>query len=240
MAHADHELSGPDKNKLDCNLQELINGTPLAYLLGSWEFFSLSFSVNKDVLIPRPETEMMVELALDWLKNQEGPLVGVDVGTGTACIPVSLAANHPDVKLTACDISFRALKVAKRNIQYHGMEGRVNLVRCDLLGSLKTRFDLICANLPYIPSDKLAYLPVSRQEPLLALDGGQDGLDLIRRLLIQIPTRFSEKGLAILEIEEEQGQMVLEFSRSIFPYAKAFIQKDYSERDRFLIIKNGE
>ena len=183
ISHPEYLLTGPEEKKLDLLLNELLNGTPLAYVLGTWEFFSLEFFVNQNVLIPRPETEMLVEMALDWLKNQSRPVYGIDIGTGSACIPVSLALNHSALNLTASDISAEALKIARRNVSRYKLERKIHLVQGDLLGAFITRFDLICANLPYIPTHDLKHLDVSRKEPLLALDGGEDGLFLIRKLL---------------------------------------------------------
>jgi len=214
---------------------------PLAYLTGHQEFFGLEFEVNPAVLIPRPETELLVERALSWIKAEgrgtPDSLRVVDVGTGSGCIAVSLAAGRKTLRIVASDLSWEALEVAGRNARRHQVADRVALLQMDLLTSLAGPLDLILANLPYVPSDQLAVLPSSRFEPRLALDGGEDGLQPIARLLEQVRTRLRPGSLALLEIEASEGSAALNLARSRFPSARIEIVPDLGGHGRVLEIQ---
>jgi release factor glutamine methyltransferase len=231
LAHPEGILSAEQLSELEVSARRLEAGEPLPYLLGHWEFFGLDFIVTPAVLIPRPETELMVEQALSWLHAHFGTgdasaCRAVDVGCGSGCVAIALVANFISLQVTAVDLSPQALEVAHRNVERHGLAGRVTLVQADLLPPQPPTFDLICANLPYIPSAKLDDLPVARWEPRAALDGGPDGLALIRRLLQQAAGRLVERslapafgaggGLLLLEIESSQGAAAALLARQAF------------------------
>ncbi len=200
-------------------------GEPVAYIRGVKEFFGLAFHVDARALIPRPETELLVELAaqqaLRRLARRDGsapaePLRIVDVGTGSGAIPVALATALGargllgDVRIMATDISDGALALAARNLAAHGLVDAVALTAADLLPANADTFDLVLANLPYIASGDVPGLPVATSfEPVLALDGGPDGLQVIRRLLALLPARLSPAGVAILEIGGDQGAAIV-------------------------------
>ncbi|MCI0520432.1 MAG: peptide chain release factor N(5)-glutamine methyltransferase, partial [Chloroflexi bacterium] len=188
-AHDALELSAAQSAALESAVQRLEGGEPLPYVLGHWEFYGMDFAVSPAVLIPRPETEILVEAALDWLRAHPQARCAADVGTGTGCIGISLAKHIPDLQLTAIDVSPLALRTARANAYTHGITRRAAFVQADLLAPFAPLrpFDLICANLPYIASEFLSVLRVAHAEPRLALDGGRDGLALIRRLLQQAP-----------------------------------------------------
>ena len=194
---------------------------PMAYLLGYREFYGRRFAVDRRVLVPRPETELLVERALLHLRGEGMPAEPhvVDVGTGSGAIAVTLAAEHEGVRLDAVDISEEALQVARANAERHGIAERVQLHRGDLLAPLPPgrRYDLIVANLPYVAEPDLEALQpeVARWEPRLALSGGPDGLDLVRRLLEQLPGRLRPGGWVLLEIGAEQGPAVEELLRAV-------------------------
>jgi release factor glutamine methyltransferase len=176
---------------------------PMAYLLGEREFWSLAFEVGPGVLIPRPDTETLVEAALAQV-DRAAPLSVVDVGTGSGCIAVALARELPEARIAALDVSTEALKIAARNVTKHGLDARITLVQSDLLAALPASarpVDLVVANLPYIPSADLeALMPDVRDfEPRLALDGGPDGLALIRRLLPEAEDALTPGGAIALE-----------------------------------------
>jgi len=184
---------------------------PLAYLVGEREFFGLPLRVTPDVLVPRPETELLVERGLVWLREigssshlaqPNQPRRVIDVGTGSGAIVIALALRWPEASYTAVDVSADALAVAQANARRHGVDGRITFRQHDLLPV--GEFDLICANLPYIPTRTLNTLPVARHEPRLALDGGDDGLALIRRLLQQAPAQAT----LLLEIQSDQAARV--------------------------------
>ncbi|MBL8057977.1 MAG: peptide chain release factor N(5)-glutamine methyltransferase [Anaerolineales bacterium] len=217
-------------------------GEPLPYLTGRREFHGLEFLVDPRVLIPRPETELLVDQALAFLAAQpagaDRPVL--DVGTGSGCIAVTLAVKHPAASVTAVDVSAEALAVAAANAARHGVLGRVSFFQSDLLSGLPQRpagFHLLCANLPYIPSETLAGLPVARFEPRLALDGGPDGLRWVRRLLVDAPRVMAPGGRLLLEIEHRQGALALELARQAFPGALAVLQPDYAGLDRLLSLQ---
>lgn len=226
-----------ERQQLERLVQERTRGIPLPYILGHWEFFGLDFLVTPDTLIPRPETETLVEYALDWLREQPRRRSAADVGTGTGCIAISLATQIPDLRFVCTDISFPALSVAGQNAQKHGVENRIDFVQADLLSCARTTFDLICANLPYIPSQKLRELEIYGREPSLALDGGPDGLDLIGRMLQESRQRLSGSGLLLLEIEAEQGAAVLSLAQNTFQDGRVHLQSDLAGRDRLVLVQ---
>jgi release factor glutamine methyltransferase len=234
LAHPQAALSAGQENRLETALECLKNGAPLAHVLGRWEFYGLEFKLTADTLIPRPETEMLVEQALDWLRAHPGRRSAVDVGTGSGCIAVALAVHIADLRMLVTDISFPALKVARENVLRHRVAERVSCLCCDLLGSLDQRFDLVCANLPYIPRGEMQELEVARREPLQALDGGIDGLALIGRLLAAAPQILTPGGLLLLEIGADQGPRAQLLAQTVFPGADVRVLPDLAGRDRVL------
>jgi release factor glutamine methyltransferase len=212
--------------------------------VGRWEFFNLEFEVTPDVLIPRPETELLVERAIAWLKASARPrrkLRVLDVGTGSGCIAISLAANIPGIEVVATDISSQALSVARRNAQRLLPSSLVTFVEADLFpeSANQQKYNLVVANLPYIPGSVLKNLPVARHEPGLALDGGADGLDLIRRLLKMAPGYIEDDGLLLLEIEASQGEKITSLAKENFPGAAITLLPDLSGKDRLVEIRLG-
>lgn len=239
LAHPELVLTPQQSVDLENLLARLEQGEPLPYVLGHWEFYGLDFWVTPAALIPRPETELLVERAIEWLRLRPQRRLAVDVGTGTGCIAVALGANILDLRVLACDVSAEALQVAQSNIRRHGLQDRLACLQVDLLPAAGRRFDLICANLPYIPSATLKTLAVARWEPCLALNGGPDGLEPVRRLLRQAPTALAPGGLLLLEIEANQGAQALELARLAFPLASRALLQDLAGRDRLVCIQAG-
>jgi release factor glutamine methyltransferase len=237
LAHPEAELSGEAENRLQAALARLESGEPLPYVLGHWEFYGLDLSLSPDVLIPRPETELLVEQAIDWLKAHPQRRRAADVGSGSGCIAVALAVHVPDLRLVAGDISLAALKIAQRNAVHHHVAERIDFLASDLLPPVATHFDLICANLPYIPTKVLKSLAVYRSEPSLALAGGLQGLDLIQRLLFSAPSRLAQGGLILLEIEASQGEAACRLATQAFPQAKVHLLQDLAGRDRLVRVE---
>jgi release factor glutamine methyltransferase len=201
------------------------------------------------VLIPRPETELLVERAIGWLRaytsnppHGRGPMVA-DVGTGSGCIAVSLAKQVPGIHVLATDISRAALRVARRNAHKFEVASQVEFLACDILPQyIRTlaglrHFDLLCANLPYIPTARLKSLPVYTQEPTLALDGGADGLDPFRKLFGLVPEWMAPGGHILLEIESTRGAAVLSLAYDAFTAASFHLHRDLAGRDRLLEIQ---
>jgi len=237
LAHPETSISIDQQNLLLKNLARLEMGEPMPYITGRQEFFSLPFYVTPDVLIPRPETEILVEEALRWLSRQVSPQRIIDVGTGSSCIALSIAYNTTGHFIIASDISLNALHVARTNLSQHQQMKNVQLALANLLQPFLGPFDLLLANLPYIPSQKLEKLAVAKHEPILALDGGEDGLLLIRKLLEQARTRLSSTSLILLEIEYSQEQSASNIAKDIFPEADIRVINDLSGMPRILRIE---
>jgi release factor glutamine methyltransferase len=242
MAHPEVRLTTEQQKHLDDSLRRLERGESFPYVLGHWEFFGLDFDITPDVLIPRPETELLVEKALAWLAESPVRRTVADVGTGSGAIAVSIAVNMPDAHVLATDISHEALEVARKNAAKFDVLHRIDFVQCDLLpghmASLATErhFDLICANLPYIPTKTLYSLPIFEREPTLALDGGEDGLELIRRLLQIGPEWLAPNGMMLLEVESSLGIQALNFACDLFSEATIHLHQDLAGQDRLLEI----
>lgn len=237
LAHPEAELTDEQLEIIQTGLARLKKGEPLPYVLGHWEFYGLDFLVTHDTLIPRPETELLVEHALDWLHEHPKRRYGLDIGTGSGCIAISLARHIPDLRIVAVDLSFPALITARQNALQHGVLHQVHFVQTDLILASKIQFDLICANLPYIPSDQLAQLKINGKEPTLALDGGPDGLESIRRFMESAPSLTKSGGLLLLEIEASQGDTLRDLASKVFPKAQTRLHHDLAERDRLISIQ---
>jgi release factor glutamine methyltransferase len=236
ITHDDQILESQQQNELELTLARLLKGEPLPYILGKQEFFGLEFSVNPSVLIPRPETERLIELTLDWLSVHPEARHGMDIGTGSGCIAITLCKQQPDLQITAVDISAEALLIAQENAARHQVTQQMNFLQADLLPSSMPTPDFLCANLPYIPEGRLADLPVARHEPTLALAGGEDGFGLISRLL----TLLSPYAIPfmIFEMDDTHAPLALSAAKAAFPKAQISIQPDLTERDRFLVIEH--
>jgi release factor glutamine methyltransferase len=239
LGHPELSLTPEQENALATATSQLEKGVPLPYIIGHWEFFGLDFIVTPDVLIPRPETELLIETAIHWIRTHPKPAYRIiDVGTGSGIIPISLAAHVPNAEFIAIDISPAALAVARQNAHKHGVEERILFIEGDLLPSdLQLPVsDILIANLPYIPTETLQGLDVFGKEPSLALDGGPDGLDLIRQLLADLAAKKAAGSLILLEIENRQGLTVKELAREAFPAADIQIKKDLAGHDRLAVI----
>ena len=237
IAHPEYTPTPEQRDKLKVSLSRLQDGEPLPYILGHWEFFGLDFVINANTLIPRPETELLVENALAWLHAHLSSRRAADVGTGSGCIAVALAAHVTDLHLLAADISLPALRIARYNARKQGVEDRVHCVQSNLLPPTGQRFDLICANLPYIPTHTLQSLNVHGKEPNLALNGGENGLQWISSLMLEAPSLILPTGLLLLEIEASQGPTVALLARQAFPGAEIDILPDLSGHDRLLTVQ---
>ena len=240
IAHPETTLTSEQQRQMDDSLRRLARGESFPYVLGRWEFFGLEFVVTHDVLIPRPETELLVEKAIGWLQKFPARRRVADVGTGSGAIAVSIAVNVQDADILATDISSKTLEVAKRNAEKHNVSDQIKFVECDLLpqSSLfpdrQSFMDLLCANLPYIPTDTLRSLAVFGREPSLALDGGPDGLDVYRRLFSVAPGWMAPGGKMLLEIEATQGAKILALAEHAFEQAELRLHRDLSGHDRLL------
>lgn len=217
---------------------------PVQYQKGWVEFYKLRFKVTPDTLIPRPETELLVDEALSFLATSyQLPTTILDLGTGAGCIAISIAKNTPEnIKIIATDISEKALDVARENAKTHGVEDRIEFIQSDLLSNVTPLgCNILVTNLPYIPTSRITYLDssVKDYEPHLALDGGEDGFELYRKLFRQIsqqPPGLQPK-LIIGEIDYTHGELALSEAQKFFPKANCQIKLDLHHRQRILIIK---
>jgi release factor glutamine methyltransferase len=237
LAHTEETLHLEQLALFEERLKLCASGQPLPYIVGWWEFYGRRFEVSPEVLIPRPETELLVEQALEFIGTEQRPLRAADVGTGSGCIAVTLAAEAAQIAVIAVDRSFPALEVARRNCRRHAVQQKVEIMQGDLLSPLGRPFDLVCANLPYIPSEDMGQLAVAEAEPWLALDGGWKGLDQIARLLSQLEGRLAPGGLAILEIGAGQGKEIGSLLPDPFKF-EIDVLPDFSGKDRMLLVRN--
>ncbi len=237
LAHPEYPPKHKETYRLQQALECLLDGEPLPYVLGQWEFFGLTFQLSPEVLIPRPETELLVETALNWLTDYPDRRRAIDIGTGSGCIAVSLAKHCADLNLVAVDISPDALRTARQNTRRHQVDEQIHFEQGNLWEPVRGSFDLICTNLPYIPTATLKSLAIYGREPMLALDGGVDGLDMIREFLAAAPGFLAFGGLLLAEIEASQGSEVLALAREHFPNAQIRILPDLAGHDRLLRIQ---
>ena len=212
IAHPEHPFPSDELKRLRALVARRAAGEPLQYLTGRQQFFKLDFEVTPDVLIPRPETELIVEAALDAAKSQPG-VSFADIGTGSGCIAISLLRELPDAHASAVEVSARALLVARRNSERHNVSGRLRLIESDGFSGIDASecFDLIVSNPPYVSDEELQTLQREvRHEPRGALAGGPDGLAVIRRLLQDAPAHLRAGGHFIFEIGFSQAETVKE------------------------------
>ncbi|MDP3879614.1 MAG: peptide chain release factor N(5)-glutamine methyltransferase [Dehalococcoidales bacterium] len=227
----DRQLS-PEQNKMFQDLvRRRLNREPTAYITGHREFYGIDFYVNPAVLIPRPESELLVEKALELAQYRSIAAIA-DIGTGCGAIAVSLALNLPCVKIYATDVSTAALEVALVNCRRHGVSDKIRLLAGDMLDPLPEPADLIVANLPYIKESELAQVNTRDFEPHLALNGGTDGLEKIRRLCTQVGDKLKPGGHLLLEIGQGQEAPVITLLRDLFPVAGIAVTPDLGGIDR--------
>lgn len=248
-AHPTRPLNDIEIARFQDLVQRRMCAEPVAYLVGFKSFYGLDITVDRRVLIPRPETELLVERVLARVRlmqlSGQQPIVA-DVGTGSGAIAVSLAVNMPGLTVYATDVSDDALAVASQNIWRYGVGEQVQLLPGNLIEPLPEPVDVVVANLPYIPTERLASLPpqIRDFEPVLALDGGPDGLRVIAGLLEMLASplgqaRLRPDALVFLEIGADQGQAVRDLVAATLPRAAVEIRTDYSGLDRVAIIALG-
>ena len=214
---------------------------PVAYLTGGTEFYSLELDITGDCLIPRPETELLVQRAIEFLRTRSGVQYVCDLCTGSGCIAVAIAKNVPDARLTATDISAAALAIAARNVEKHRLMGQVRLLCGDLFGPViqqldVTQFDLIVCNPPYVSTAEYEKLDknVKDYEPVSALLAGEDGLDVYRRIIKKVDELLKPDAALMLEIGYAQGPTVINLLEQTGSLAEVNIEKDPHNNDRIV------
>jgi release factor glutamine methyltransferase len=212
---------------------------PLAYVVGRQEFWGLSFEVSPDVLIPRPETELIVEAALELYPALDAAILVADACTGSGCIAIALADERPASRVIASDLSLRALDIAQRNADRYGVWDQVELRQSDLLDSVEGPFDLVVSNPPYVRDEERSIMQpeVRDHEPAMALFAGEDGLDVVRRLVAQAPSRIRPGGYLIFEfgfgqdehverlVEQTGGLRLIELRRDLQGIARTAVAR---------------
>ena len=239
IAHSEQLLTLDQQARYQALLQKAAQHAPIPYLMGRAPFFDLDFMVTPDVLIPRPETELLVQAALNWAKLRPHARM-VDVGTGSGCIAVMLARRLPaSHAIAAVDVSAAALAVARQNAQRHGVAHRLSFYQGNLLEPIPWLPDLIVANLPYVTDSEWTMLAdgVKWYEPKVALQGGVDGLDIIRELLQQASGRLTDSGTILLEIGWQQGPTICQAAAALLPAAHVTVQPDDAGHDRLVTIQ---
>lgn len=210
---ADRPASAEERERLRALAGRALKHEPIQYLVGEWWFFGLPFKVDRRVLIPRPETEVIVEEVLQHARRAAGEVLAADVGTGSGCIAIAIAKHRKGARVIAVDASSEALEVARENAARHGVSDRVEFVEGDLLRPLMARGDVrgrvryLCSNPPYIPDDEWAAVAenVKRYEPEKALRGGADGLKFVRLVLEGARELLCEGGLVLVEVAEARA-----------------------------------
>ncbi|QQS32007.1 MAG: peptide chain release factor N(5)-glutamine methyltransferase [Acidobacteriota bacterium] len=226
-AHREYVLSDADENNFSDFLERRANREPLQYIIGVQEFYGLEFEVTPDVLIPRPETELLAEQGLEIMESVPDDPRFLEIGVGSGCISVSILKHVPNARAVAVDISRAAIAVAERNAVRHGVRDRITLIQSDVYENVEGKFHLIVSNPPYIPDEDIADLmkEVRGFEPPPALAGGSDGLSIMRRIIDGAPDHLHEGGAILLEVGAGQaGAVALLLDRSLFAFVQ--VQND--------------
>jgi release factor glutamine methyltransferase len=236
-SHPDRRLTVVQRARLRRLTSRRVARVPVPYLIGEREFYGHTLRVTPAVLIPRPSSELLVELAVDWLNTHPTARRVIDLGTGSGAVAIAVAKAVRRVRIEARDVSARALHVATENIRRHRLVRRIRAVRGDLLRGAAPA-DLILANLPYIPEALRRVRPRELEyEPALALDGGRDGLALIRIALEQAPAAVKPGGLVLFECDPAQTRRIVRLALQHWPTADVTVHKDLAGLDRVVRIQ---
>lgn len=232
--HLDREIPPEVVDTFEGLLRKRLEGVPVAYLIGEWDFFGRTFKVREGVLIPRPETEILVERVLELIPEEKG-VIGFEIGGGTGCVSITLLIERPKLKMVVDDINPTAVKLIRENAYIHGVENRIEILLGDMFEPVKgRRFDFIVSNPPYIPSKRWEELqPEVRREGKISLIGGERGYEFYERFSKEVRNYLKEGGFVALEIGHDQGKVV----RSLLEGAgfKVMIYKDYAGQDRVVV-----
>ncbi len=231
----EEQVSKTQKQNYEIVLQKIIEGIPLQYITKKQEFYGLSFYVDENVLIPQPDTEILVEEVLDIAKKESKEKI-LDICTGSGAIGISLAYNLPNANITMSDISLEALEIAKKNSKQNKVLEKVKIIHSNLFEKIKGDYDIIVSNPPYIETSVIPTLSKQVQkEPHIALDGGKDGLFFYRKLLNEAPKYLKEKGYLCMEIGYDQKEKVIKIAQETEKYEKIEAKQDLTGNDRVII-----
>lgn len=234
------EITSNQREEYIRNVKRLIEGEPLQYITGQQEFMKLNFLVNKNVLIPRQDTEILVEEVINIARKIQNPVI-LDLCTGSGAIAISCAKYIENSKIYATDISTDAIEIAKQNAVLNGVKNNIEFMESNLFARLKDqKFDIIVSNPPYIKKSELKSLPIDVQhEPEIALNGGKDGLNFYRRILYDSYKILNRQGYLCLEIGYNQRQDVLKILEDQKRYINTYVKKDLCENDRVIVTQIG-
>lgn len=237
----ERELSDKEADAFERLVERRIDGEPLSYITGHREFYGLDFLVTPDVLVPRHETEFLVEAVLEYAQRRGGDALTIaDIGTGSGCITVALGIHLPNATVYATDVSHEALQVAGKNVRRHSLEGRVHLRQGDLFEALDGPVDVVASNPPYLSTDEAADLPLDVQhEPRIALVAGADGMDVLRRLIVGAREYVKPGGLLAMEIDPWRLEAVKSLAGQTFPDDEIRVVRDHADLDRMVTVRIG-
>ena len=242
-ASPERELSAEEAEAFERTVERRVGGEPLSYITGHREFYGLDFVVTPDVLVPRQETEFLVEAVLEYARSRAGDedsLTIADIGTGSGCIAVALGAHLPKATVYATDVSQEALCVAGENVQRHGLGERVHLRHGDLFEALVGPVDVVVSNPPYLSTGEATDLPSDVQrEPSVALVGGTDGMDVLRRLVVEAREYVKPGGLLAMEIDPRRLGAVESLARRAFPDSDITVVQDHAGLERVVTVGVG-
>lgn len=237
----DHKLSDEDAEAFERMVERRIDGEPLSYITGHREFYGLDFVVTPDVLVPRHETEFLVQAVLEYAGSRgDHALTIVDIGTGSGCIAVALGHHLANATVYATDVSHEALQVADESVRRHSLEERVHLRHGDLFEALDGPVDVVVSNPPYLSEDEARELPPDvRREPSVALVAGADGMDVLRRLIVGAREYVKPGGLLALEIDPRRLEAVEGLVGRHFAGGEIGVVKDHAGLDRMVTVRVG-
>lgn len=240
IVYDNKEINKKEQFEYFVNIEKLTTGVPLQHITHSQEFMKMDFFVDENVLIPRPDTEILVEETIKISKKRTNPKI-LDLCTGSGAIAISIAKNVKDADIYAVDISEKALNIAKTNAKRLEVFDKIKFLKSDLFQNIeKTKFDIIVTNPPYIKKEDITYLSKEVQkEPLLALDGGIDGLDFYKKILNQSIDYLKFGSYICMEIGYDQKQDVLKIIQDIDKYVDTYSKKDLCGNDRIIVTKVG-
>ncbi len=238
VINKDEEIENNKENEYMGYIKEVVAGKPVQYITNKQEFMGLSFFVDENVLIPQPDTEILVEEAIKYANQIKENVEILDMCTGSGCIGVALAKHVKNAKVTLVDISTKALEVAKKNAKENEVKEKVNFIQSDMFENIKSKFDVIVSNPPYIKTKVINELDLQVQnEPHLALDGGENGLKFYEILINEAPKYLKENGKIFLEIGYDQKKEVEELARNSKLYKEIETVKDLANNDRVIELK---
>ena len=237
LIHSEEEVKQEDKIKYENNINELIKGKPLQYITNKQEFMGLNFYVDENVLIPQPDTEILVEKAIEIAETTQKNKI-LDMCTGSGCIAISLAKNINNAQIIATDISNNALNVANKNAINHNVENKIKFINSDMFNNIEEKFDIIVSNPPYIETETINKLEIELQnEPHLALDGGIDGLKFYKIIANNAFKYLNENGYLLLEIGYNQQKSVMQLLQDTGKYKNIETIKDLGGNYRVVIAR---